>query len=106
MSKHQIGFIVTGSLAVGHAAALALIIGPIAGAQVMTQFAAAAVAGFKSSSWIVVLALVGHGVFDAVHGYVIENAGMPAWCLAYDVSAAAGLAWLLRHGLVANDVRA
>ena len=77
---------------------------------VMTLFAAAAVAGFKSSTWIVVVALAGHGVFDAVHGHVIENAGVPAWwpawCLAYDVGAAAGLGWLLRHGLVANDVRA
>jgi hypothetical protein len=74
---------------------------------VMTLFAAAAVAGFKSSAWIVVVALAGHGVFDAaIHGHVIENAGVPAWCLAYDVGAAAGLAWLLRHGLVANDVRA
>jgi hypothetical protein len=76
---------------------------------VMTLFAAAAVAGFKSSAWIVVVALVGHGVFDAVHGYVIENAGVPdwwpAWCLAYDVGAAAGLAWLLRRALVATDVR-
>ena len=77
---------------------------------VMTLFAAAAVAGFKSSAWIVVAALAGHGVFDAVHGHVVENAGMPAWwpawCFAYDVGAAAGLAWLLRHGLVANIVRA
>ncbi|MGE3886659.1 MAG: hypothetical protein AB7H81_09510 [Vicinamibacterales bacterium] len=68
---------------------------------VMTLFAAAAVAGFKSSAWIVVVALAGHGVFDAVHGYVIENAGVPAWwpawCLAYDLGAAAGLALLLRQ---------
>jgi hypothetical protein len=73
---------------------------------VMTLFAAAAVAGFKSSAWIVVVALAGHGVFDAVHGYVVENTGVPAWwpawCLAYDVGAAAGLAWLLRRGLVPN----
>ena len=66
---------------------------------VMTLFAAAAVAGFKSSTWIVVVALAGHGVFDAVHGYLIENAGVPAWwpawCLAYDVGAAAILAWLI-----------
>ena len=63
-----------------------------------------------ASAWIVVVALAGHGVFDAVHCHVIENVGVPAWwpawCLAYDVGAAAGLAWLLRHGLVANDVRA
>ena len=75
---------------------------------VMTLFAAAAVAGFKSSAWIVVVALAGHGVFDAVHGHVVENAGVPAWwpawCLAYDVGAAAALAWLLRRGLITNDV--
>ena len=73
---------------------------------VMTLFAAAAVAGFKSSAWIVVVALAGHGLFDAVHVYIIENAGMPAWwpawCFAYDVGAAAGLAGLLRYGLVAK----
>src|SRR5262249_41917835 len=62
-------------------------------------FAVAAVAGFKSSTWIVVAGLAGHGLFDAVHGFVIENAGVPVWwppfCLAYDVGAAACLAWLL-----------
>jgi hypothetical protein len=77
---------------------------------VMTLFAAAAVAGFKSSAWIVVVALAGHGVFDAVHGRLIENAGVPGWwaarCLAYDVGAAAGLGWLLRRGLIAHDTRA
>jgi hypothetical protein len=70
-------------------------------AVVMTPFVAAAVAGFKSSAWIVVVALAAHGVFDAVHGYVIENAGMPAWwpawCLSYDVGAAAILAWLMKR---------
>ena len=68
--------------------------------MVMALFAIAAVVGFKSSPWIVVTALAGHGVFDAVHGYLIENTGVPAWwpawCLAYDVGAAACLAWLLR----------
>ena len=77
---------------------------------VMTLFAAAAVAGFRSSAWVVVMALAGHGVFDAVHGHLVENAGVPAWwpawCFAYDVGAAAGLAWLLRRGLVAHTVRA
>jgi len=78
---------------------------------VMTLFAAAAVAGFKSSAWIVVVALAAHGVFDAVHGYVIQNSGVPAWwpawCLAYDVGAAAGLAWLLHvDGLPTSDIRA
>jgi hypothetical protein len=75
---------------------------------IMVVFAAAAVLGFKASLWIVVAALAGHGVFDGVHGYVIENSGMPvwwpAWCLAYDLGAAAGLAWLLRRGMVADRV--
>jgi len=68
---------------------------------VMVLFAAAAVAGFKSNAWIVVVALASHGVFDAVHGYVIENAGVPtwwpAWCLSYDLGAAAILAWLTKR---------
>jgi hypothetical protein len=76
---------------------------------VMIGFALAAVAGFKSSAWIVVGAMAGHGVFDALRGGVLENSGVPvwwpAWCLAYDVGAAAALAWLLRRGLVGNDVR-
>ena len=63
----------------------------------MVMFAAAAVAGFKSSAWIVVVALASHGVFDSVHGYVIENAGVPAWCLSYDLGAAAILAWLTKR---------
>lgn len=78
--------------------------------MVMALFAAAAVAGFKSSPWIVVAALAGHGVFDAVRGRLIENAGVPAWwpawCLAYDVGAAACLGWLLRRGATASDARA
>ena len=35
------------------------------------------------SAWIVVAGLAGHGVFDAVHGYVIENAGVPDWWSAW-----------------------
>jgi hypothetical protein len=66
---------------------------------VMTLFVIAAVAGFKGSPWIVVAGLAAHGVQDAVHGHIIANAGVPpwwpAWCLAYDVGAAAALAWLL-----------
>jgi hypothetical protein len=76
---------------------------------VMTLFAAAAVAGFKSSAWIVVFALAGHGVFDAVHHYVIDNAGVPAWwpawCLAYDIGAAAILAWLIKREPQRYDAR-
>jgi len=66
----------------------------------VAAFTIAAVAGFKSSPWIVVGALAGHGIFDAFHGHVIENSGVPvwwpAWCLAYDVGAAVWYAWLIR----------
>jgi hypothetical protein len=68
---------------------------------VMALFVIAAVAGFKGSPWIIVGGLAAHGVQDAVHGYIIANAGVPAWwpawCLAYDVGAAGALAWLLRR---------
>ena len=69
-----------------------------------TVFLAAAVFGFKSSLWVVVIALAAHGVFDLVHGRVIANPGEPAWwpafCLTFDVAAAAYLAWLLKSGRV------
>jgi hypothetical protein len=67
---------------------------------VMAGFVSAAVWGFKSSPWIVVMALAGHGIFDALHGQVITNPGVPPWwpafCGAYDVGAAGCLAWFLR----------
>src|SRR5919206_585010 len=66
---------------------------------IMAAFAVAAVAGFKGSAWIIVVALAGHGVQDAFHGHIVANAGVPAWwpawCLAYDVGAAGALAWIL-----------
>jgi hypothetical protein len=62
-------------------------------------FLAAAVVGFRASLWVAVVALGGHGVFDLAHGAVLSNPGVPGWwpgfCLAYDVTAAAYLAWLL-----------
>ena len=62
-------------------------------------FLAAAVSGFKSSLWVVVVALAAHGIFDLAHGRVISNPGVPLWwpafCLAYDLTAAAYLAGLL-----------
>jgi hypothetical protein len=54
-------------------------------------FVVAAVAGFKLNPWIVVAGLIGHGVFDALHGLLIHNPGLPLWwpafCMAYDVGA-------------------
>lgn len=65
-------------------------------------FLAAAVLGFRSSLWIVVIALGAHGVFDLAHDTVILNPGVPRWwppfCLTYDVTAAGYLAWLLASG--------
>jgi len=67
-------------------------------------FLAAAVAGFKTSLWIVVVALAGHGVFDVAHGRVISNPGVPAFwpafCSTYDLTAAAYLACLLKLGRI------
>src|SRR5438105_1148479 len=46
---------------------------------VMTLFVIAAVAGFKGTPWIVVGGLAAHGVQDAVHSYIVANAGVPTW---------------------------
>jgi hypothetical protein len=66
---------------------------------VMIAFVIVAVLGFKFNLWLVVFALAAHGVFDFVHGNVVVNPGVPIWwpgfCMAYDVVAAAFLAWLL-----------
>jgi hypothetical protein len=70
-------------------------------------FIGAAVLGFKSSLWIVAVALAGHGLFDFVHGSIIANPGVPAWwpqfCGAYDVTAGAYLAVLLRNRRLAGS---
>jgi hypothetical protein len=63
---------------------------------VMVGFLVAAVMGFKSSRWIVVAGFLAHGALDTFHGMVIANPGVPSWwpafCFAYDVGAAAGIA--------------
>ena len=60
-------------------------------------FITVAASGFRWSLWAVVAALAAHGIF-------IANAGVPVWwpsfCLAYDVTAAAYLAWLLKSGRI------
>jgi hypothetical protein len=67
-------------------------------------FIAMAISGFKSSLWVVVVALAAHGIFDLAHPGVISNPGVPTWwpafCLAYDLTAAAYLAWLLKTGRI------
>jgi len=63
-------------------------------------FVSVSLVGFKSNLWWVAGALLAHGVFDWFHGALIANPGVPPWwprfCLSYDVTAAAALAWLLK----------
>jgi hypothetical protein len=67
-------------------------------------FLIAAIVGFKSSLWIVAVALAAHGIFDFFHGWMIQNAGVPSWwpgfCSTYDVTAAVYLGGLLQSGRV------
>ena len=62
-------------------------------------FVIAAVVGFRTSLWVVVAALAGHGIIDVFHAKLIADPGVPAWwpmfCLTYDVTAAAYLGWRL-----------
>jgi len=48
-----------------------------------------AVIGYRSTLWLVAIAIVGHGVFDLVHHWIIENPGVPrfwpGFCSAFDV---------------------
>jgi hypothetical protein len=75
---------------------------------VAAAFLGAAVAGFKSNLWIVVVALAGHGIFDFTHHHVFENDGVPpgwpAFCLVFDLVAAVFLGALLvrRPGFARN----
>jgi hypothetical protein len=65
----------------------------------MTVFVLVAFFGFKSNPWWVAAALAGHGGFDFVHGFVVQNPGMPTWwppfCAGYDLAAGSFLAALL-----------
>ena len=49
----------------------------------MTLFGLCAVAGFKYQFWLVVAGLAAHGVFDAVHGSLVSNPGVPEWWPAF-----------------------
>ena len=67
--------------------------------QVMAGFLVLAVIGFKRNLWLVVAALAGHGIFDFFHAHAVANPGVPPWwpafCMTFDITAAACLAWLL-----------
>lgn len=64
-------------------------------------FVSVAVLGFTKSRWFAVVALGAHGLFDLFHPHAFSNPGVPSWwpnfCMAYDVAAAAYLAWQLRQ---------
>ena len=67
---------------------------------VLAVFLAIAGAGFRLTPLWLVAGLAAHGIIDAVHGRLIDNPGVPEWwpafCGAYDLTAAALLAMLLR----------
>jgi hypothetical protein len=62
-------------------------------------FIAGAVAGFKVSPWIAVVALAGHGVMDGFHHHLVHNTGVPqvwpGFCMTFDVTAGAFVAFLM-----------
>ena len=64
-------------------------------------FLLAAGVGFKKGLWWVAIGLIGRGLFDLVHHYLISNPGVPSWwpgwCMSYDVTAGAYLAFLLKR---------
>ena len=68
-------------------------------AFVMAIFVAFAVMGFRTSLWVVVAGFVAHGVFDVCRHWWLVGAGVPsswpAFCLAFDIIAAVGMAALL-----------
>lgn len=71
----------------------------------IAAFWGAAALGFKRNLWLIVGALLSHGIFDFFHAHITHNAGVPAWwpmfCLSYDITAAGYLAWLLKKSKLA-----
>jgi hypothetical protein len=49
-----------------------------------------AVLGFRGNLWVLAVGLIGHGIFDFVHHFLIDNPGVPRWwpgfCMAFDVA--------------------
>src|ERR1700757_1243380 len=70
--------------------------------MVAAGFLLGAVLGFRKNFWFIVAALIGHGIFDFVHHFFIDNPGVPHWwpgfCLAFDALLGVFLALrLIRH---------
>jgi len=77
---------------------------------VASVFSLFAILAYKRTLWLAVAAIVGHGVFDFVHHFFIQNPGVPPWwpglCLAFDVILGAWLAVrLMRHEAGNESVR-
>lgn len=72
----------------------------LAEVAIAAVFIVAAVAGFRFSPWIAVVALGGHGVMDAFHHHLVHNRGVPqAWpgfCMTFDAVAALLVAGVMR----------
>ena len=68
-----------------------------------------AVLGFKGNLWILAVALMGHGAFDFVHHFFIDNPGVPRWwpgfCLAFDALFGVLMAWRLLRGPRLSEVK-
>lgn len=62
-------------------------------------FLIVAIIAFRTNLWIVVIAVVGHGVQDMFHSLFIVNPGVPTWwpmfCASIDVAIGMFLAWRL-----------
>jgi hypothetical protein len=68
-----------------------------------------AVLGFKGNLWLLAVGLIGHGAFDFVHHFFIDNPGVPRWwpgfCLAFDVLFGVLMAWRLLRGARLSEVK-
>ena len=66
---------------------------------IYAPFAALAIAGFRTTMWLVVAGLAAHGALDLVYPDLVAGRGVPAFwpmfCMSYDVVAAACLAALI-----------
>ena len=78
----------------------------VAESLALCVFAALAVAGFTGNAWLVVAGLAGHGIFDALHERLRLASSVPSWwpafCLAFDVTAAVFVAPLVIRGRSAS----
>jgi hypothetical protein len=75
----------------------------------MGVFVVAAVAGLRYGSRLVAAGLVGHGLFDLVHGSIVTNPGVPdfwpAFCGTYDVTAGVLLACISATSYLPRGLR-